>query len=299
MSAVLIAEEGIDMPRGMALRTALISLVTITVTTSLVAGLCAAEIERTPYDTAVGWGIALGLAVSGYLLMAGCWLLQFRRARRACDGVAESWQVLPLLGAFRQLRAPYLLLLAPSARLPTPPAFTYNPGHCELQRFLWDPAINRLRPGDPVLVRRYGRFAVVDLPDGTRLWPSGALRVSDPKNWTLTERPSGVRTRFRELRERTMGGDKGAAGELIRIIRKKAYIPATEKVDPLDPAFEVPPEPTTTWPKAGYALTLAVVAGAGLSGEFGPVTAIAAAVYAAGFAVHIWGWYGSDPERVD
>jgi hypothetical protein len=41
-------------------------------TTLLVAGLRAVEIERTPYDTAIGWGIALRLAVSGYLLVAGC-----------------------------------------------------------------------------------------------------------------------------------------------------------------------------------------------------------------------------------
>jgi hypothetical protein len=270
----------------MALRLALISLLTITATTLTAVGLCVIDIERTPFDTAIWDFLILGLVVAGYLLMAGCWLLQLRRARRACDAAAESWQVLPLLGSSGRLRAPYL------------PNFRYRPGRCELQRFLWDPAINRLRPGDPVVVRRSGRVAVVDLPDGTRLWPLGTLRTSDPRNWTLTARASGARAEFHALRDRARADDRGATGDLIRLIRKRHYLPVTEKIDPLDPAFDVPPEPVTTWPRPGYMLLLAATGGAGLGVAYGPLIAIAVAIYTAGVAVHTWGWYGSDPEPV-
>lgn len=283
------------MPRGMALRVVLTSLTTITVTTSIVAGLCVVEIGRAP-DT-LDWIVALAGAVSGYLLMVGGWLLRFRGARRACAAEAESWQVLPLLGIFKSLRAPYLLLVAPSGRLPMPPDLRYRPGRRELQRVVWDPAINRLCPGDPVLVRRHGRYAVVDLPDGTRLWPAGTLRVREPKNWELVERPSNARAEFNRLRERARAGHRGAAGDLIRSIRKRLYLPATEKIDPLDPAYDMPPEPAATWPRPGYVLTLLAVGATGLGTVFGPLMPIATAIYAAGFAVHVWGWYGADPER--
>jgi hypothetical protein len=167
-----------------------------------------------------------------------------------------------------------------------------------LQRVIWDPAINRLCPGDPVLVRRHGRYAVVDLPDGTRLWPAGTLRVSDPRGWKLIERPSNARAEFHRLRERARAGHRGAVGDLIRSIRKRPYPPAAEKIDPLDPAYDVPPEPAVTWPRPGYVLTVLVFGATGLGRVFGPVLPIVTAIYTAGLAVHCWSWYGADPERI-
>lgn len=288
-------DGGSVVPRGTARRTACTALVAIMVSMLVAAGVCGIEIVRTPFDTAVGWGMALGFAVLGSVFMAGCWLLQFLRARRAGRASQESRRVLPLLGSCKNVWAPYLVLVAPNHSFPGPQNFRYERGVAELQRFLWDPAINRLCRGDLVLLRRHGRFAVVDLPDGTRLWPSGALRVKEPRDWKLIERPSSARTRYRELRERARAGDRRASAEVSSYIHEEMHV--SEVTDPLDPVFDLPPEPATTRPSVGYAMTLMAVAGISTLAKFGPLPAIAAAIYAAGLAVHIWAWYGGDPDR--
>jgi hypothetical protein len=259
------------------------------------AGVCGIEIVRTPVDTAVGWGVALGSMVLGSVFMVGCWLLLFLRVRRAGRASPESRRVLPLLGSCKNVWAPYLVLVAPDHPFPGPSSFRYQRGAAELQRFLWDPAINHLCRGDLVLLRRHGRFAVVDLPDGTRLWPSGALRVKEPRDWKLVERPSSARTRYRKLRERALAGDRHALAEVRSYIHEEMHV--SEVTDPLDPVFDLPPEPTTTRPRVRYTMTLVVVAGISSLAKFGPLPALAAATYAVGFAVHLWAWYGGDPDR--
>jgi len=283
-------------PRGTARRTMLTALVAITVSTLAAVGVCGVEVARAPYEAAVSWGIALVGAVSGSFLIAVCWLLRLLRAWRAGRAEPEPRQVLPLLGIWKNTGVPYLVLVTPGHSFPGPDSFRYERGSAELQRFLWDPAINRLRRGDLVLLRRRGRFAVVDLPDGTRLWPSGPLRVREPSGWTLVERPSIARSHYRELRERARAGDMRAHAEMIEYIGDENRVSGT--ADFLDPVFDLPPEPTTTRPGLRYPLVFMGAAGLSTLVRFGPLPAIAAALYAAGLAVHIWAWYGADPERI-
>jgi hypothetical protein len=282
--------------RNTSRRIAVIALVAITVSTLAVAGVCAVEIVRTAGDTAIGWSVALGCLLLASVCCAGYWPLQFLRGRRVARAPAEPRQVVPLIGVFRGLRAPYLALVAPHHPLPGDPGFRYERGVAELQRFLWDPAINTLRVGDTVLVHRRGRRAVVDLPDGSRLWPSGPLRAKEPRSWTLLERPSVSRIRYRELRERARGGDEAARAELREFVGEDMRLAGV--TDPLDPMFDLVPEPVTTRPGLGYPLTLAVVAGISTLLRIGPMAAVVAVVYAAGFGVHLWACSGGEPEKV-
>lgn len=147
--------------------------------------------------------------------------------------------------------------------------------------------------GDVVLLHRYRRTGVVDLPDGTRLWPAGALRVKRPRGYRLVERPSVQRVWYRGLRERARGGDAAALAELAGLLTEEMRKAGTG--DPLDPRFELIPEQVAVRFPLGYTLMVVVVAGIGSFLKFGPATALAAVVYTTGFAVHAWAWYGANP----
>jgi type IV secretory pathway VirB2 component (pilin) len=288
-------DEGNAM-RSTSQRIAATALVAITVSTLAVTAICAVGIARTSGDTAIGWTVALVCLLLGSAGAAAYWPFQFLRARRAARVPAEARQVVPLMGVFRSLHAPYLVLVAPHHPMPGDPGFRYERGVAELQRVLWDPAINTLRVGDTVLVHRRGRRAVVDLPDGSRLWPSGPLRAKEPRSWTFMERPSVARIEYRELRERARRGDEAARAELTKFIEDDMRLSGV--TDPLDPVFDLVPEPVTTRPGLVYPLTLAVVAGFSTLLRIGPVAAVVAVIYAVGFGVHLWACYGGEPERV-
>jgi hypothetical protein len=65
-------------------------------------------------------------------------------------------------------------------------------GAVRYQRVMWDPVLDRMPPDLHVQARVRGwgptRRAVIDLPNGTRIWPAGRLRHREPWFTTLTRR---------------------------------------------------------------------------------------------------------------
>jgi hypothetical protein len=61
------------------------------------------------------------------------------------------------------------------------------------QRVMWHPALDAIRGRVEVGVHgavESKRRAVIDLPDGTRVFPASRLRQKEPRSWVLTERES-------------------------------------------------------------------------------------------------------------
>ena len=138
------------------------------------------------------------LAVYPAMLLAlGARLLLNLRATRA---PAATWLSEPLLLTYSwkgsRSFAGYLRLIEE----PTGD----EPGRRYLQRVYWDPALDRIRRGEPVTVQVAGgplRRAVVTLDDGTRLWPAGRLRRRKPFGWLEQRRPVGAQHRRLPTRE--------------------------------------------------------------------------------------------------
>jgi len=284
--------------RHTALRTGLISTAAATIGVLLIGAICVTEIRYASSGARTGWAVSLGLALYLYALLVIGWSVRSVLGRRAARAAPETRHLLPLLGLSNNVRSTYVLLADPSLPPPAPEALSYERGRAELQRIMWDPAVERIRPGDEVSVRTCGwpgRRAVVDLADGTRLWPAGTLRHVPPRTWTLVERPSVLRMRQHELRARAVDGDLAATAELTALIRARDGLSETAPLDPLAPEHRPPADPITSRPELLLPAVVAAVVGVAGFTISGFAAAAVAAISVMGLAVYLWGWYGGDP----
>ena len=109
------------------------------------------------------------------LMWLGRGVLNLRAAR---SGVIVEWEARPVLASHRLRWWSRLLLLVPDSGWED----------ARWQRIMWDPSFAQMSGSTMVRAHitagRPGR-AVVELPDGTRLWPAGRLRKREYRNWDL------------------------------------------------------------------------------------------------------------------
>jgi hypothetical protein len=124
--------------------------------------------------------VAVSAFVAGALLVP--WPLRLLLWRRAARRPTAPMVADARLASYNLGRSTWLRLTPPHR--PTEQYARY-------QRVMWQPEVEHvdgtavLVHGDPDGRRR----VVVELADGTRLWPVGMLRRREPRRWVLTERP--------------------------------------------------------------------------------------------------------------
>ncbi|MGH3378074.1 MAG: hypothetical protein ACRDP6_25410 [Actinoallomurus sp.] len=130
------------------------------------------------------------VATPGIVLCAVFWLSRGWFNRRARSAPMSEWRAQLCLGSYRGVANNAQLMLTPAD----------GTGR-RWQRVFWSPALARLTVGRTVRARvRRGFFgrAIVEVADGSLIWPLGRLRKSPsltpvtwPRTWTFTRPPMG------------------------------------------------------------------------------------------------------------
>jgi uncharacterized protein DUF3592 len=252
-------------------------------------------------------GLVLGLA--GALLVvivfAGAWCARGLLTRSARGAPVSSWQAVPMIGVSKRAAAAVIVLVPPERSVNVDPLDDEGmvmPDGARWQRVYWDPALDRIPPGEVVSAQissRVTRRAVVELSDGTRIWPAGRLRRRPHWGWTYAPRQSAFRRPYEELRARAISGDPEASRDFERIIRADFDLPPDQQIDPADADYDLVDRPVgRLWPDPKLTLVLMAV-GAFTGWRFGglPLAPVAGAGPFLTLMAFFWGWYGGEPER--
>jgi hypothetical protein len=255
-------------------------------------------------ESSVSGDVALLVAVTLiYLLMLAGWLVRGLLAWAAASGTVSYWLALPLDGVSQRAHSPTLALV-PKAMAETgdPEGQGYGvvlPEGSRWQRVLWDPALDRMQPGEVVTARigsGWARRAVVELPDGTRIWPAGRLRTRPYWGYQYDFRPALYRKEYAAVGARAIDRDPDALSEFAEMIKDASEVPSDQPADPADEKYAVEDPLVRLHPKVPYLLLLFVLgAVAGLGYWRDPLGLIAGAGALCGLGMSIWGLSGGEP----